>query len=91
MLKFFTTFYNGFLDRVKSLLGSFDPPNSFSWQTLIMLSLFSVFMAWLATGLMRDLLAHFGCIFLILGVYWGTTANKALRIGDVPLSPWITG
>jgi hypothetical protein len=46
----------------------------------------------------ENLLVNFGWIFLIWGVFWGTTAAGQLRIGykdkqkdGFPLSPWITG
>ena len=78
-------------------------PSAFSWQTLIVLFVFSWYMAWLSTftksnGFVANLLANFGWIFLILGVYWATTSSSQLRIGykepskpGFPLSPWITG
>ncbi len=74
------------------------PPSAFSWQTLIVLSLFSYYMALMADGWLENLLTNFGWIFLILGVFWGTTSANQLRIGykenikdGFPLSPWITG
>lgn len=67
------------------------PPSAFSSYTLILLSLFSCFMSWLANGIIENLLANFGWIFLIFGTYWATTATKILWIGKIPLSPWITG
>jgi hypothetical protein len=55
-------------------------------------------MAILGQGWVKNLLVNFGWIFLILGVFWGTTASNQLRIGyknpaqqGFPLSPWITG
>lgn len=73
-------------------------PSAFSWETLIILALFSYYMSWLASGIVEYLLLNFGWIFLILGVFWGTTACNQLRIGyktpadpGFPLSPWITG
>ncbi|HAA30727.1 MAG TPA: hypothetical protein DCE56_27355 [Cyanobacteria bacterium UBA8553] len=76
------------------------PPSAFSWETLILLSLFSFYMEWLARSLyLKNLLDNLGWIFLIGGVYWATTATRFLRIGykakpwtpGFPLSPWITG
>jgi hypothetical protein len=78
-------------------------PSAFSWQTLIILCMFSWYMALLARlsepdGWVGHLLVNFGWIFLILGVFWGTTSSNQLRIGyktpaqpGFPLSPWITG
>ncbi|HEY9652678.1 MAG TPA: DUF5357 family protein [Coleofasciculaceae cyanobacterium] len=67
------------------------PPSAFSSYTLILLSIFSWFMSWLANGIVENLLANLGWIFLIFGTYWATTATKLLWIGKIPLSPWITG
>jgi hypothetical protein len=73
-------------------------PSAFSWQTLIVLSVFSFYMSILADNFVKDLLVNFAWIFLILGVFWGSTACSQLRIGyrtpaepGFPLSPWITG
>lgn len=73
-------------------------PSAFSWQTLIVLSIFSFYMSILAGGLVQGLVVNFAWIFLILGVFWGSTACSQLRIGyktpaepGFPLSPWITG
>ncbi len=91
---------------MKLLLSIYDwlqknvrPPSAFSWQTVILLSVFSYYMAVLATGFVENLLVNFGWIFLIWGVFWGTTSANQLRIGysekerkdGFPLSPWITG
>ncbi len=76
------------------------PPSAFSWETLILLSIFSFYMEWLArSGYLKNLLDNLGWIFLIFGVYWATTSTRFLRIGykakpwtpGFPLSPWITG
>ncbi len=73
-------------------------PSAFSWETLIILSVFSYYMAVLADSWVKHVLVNFGWIFLILGVYWGTTSANQLRIGykfpekeGFPVSPWITG
>lgn len=92
-MKFFLNIYEWLQKKVR-------PPSAFSWETLILLSLFSYYMAFLAsTRFLEDLLLNFGWIFLILGVYWGTTAANQFRVGynpkankdGFPLSPWITG
>ncbi|MGB3208184.1 MAG: DUF5357 family protein [Crinalium sp.] len=67
-----------------------SPPRAFSWETLVLLSLFSCFMAYISTGIVRSFISNCGWIFLIFGVGWGTT-EKRLRIGNIYLSPWITG
>lgn len=66
------------------------PPKAFSWQTLILLSLFSCILSFFATDTVQNILATFGWIFLIWGVAWGTS-EKPFYINDVCLSPWITG
>ncbi len=89
-------FLKGVYDWLKN---NVIPPSAFSWQTLIFLSLFSYYMSWLASDLIEWLLANLAWIFLILGVYWGTTATKFFWIGrddkkkkpGFPISAWITG
>lgn len=66
------------------------PPRAFSWETLVLLSLGSCFAAYISTGIVRTFISNCGWIFLIFGVCWGT-AQKRLRIGNIYLSPWITG
>lgn len=87
-----------FLNIYNWLRKNVNLPSAFSWQTLIVLSAFSFYMAILASGFVKEMLIHFGWIFLILGVYWGTTRANELRIGykdpanpGFPVSPWITG
>ncbi len=86
------------LDTYDWLQKNLKPPSAFSWETLILLSLFSYYMSMLATDIVANLLVNFAWIFLILGVFWGTTAANQFRIGykspqnpGFPLSPWITG
>jgi hypothetical protein len=95
-VKFITSIYNWLQTNISL-------PSAFSWETLIVLSLFSYYMAFLARstqpdGFVGHLLVNLGWIFLILGVYWGTTINHRLRPGykfperqGFPLSPWFTG
>ncbi|MGB3692350.1 MAG: DUF5357 family protein [Spirulinaceae cyanobacterium] len=61
------------------------PPNAYSWQTLIWLSVFSVAMAWIATDWARGFISIFGWLFLITGFSWAAKENS------IPLWPWITG
>ena len=92
-MKFFLSIYEWLQKNVR-------PPSAFSWQTLILLSVFSFYMQWLAASwFIKSLLNNFVWIFLIWGVYWATTSTRFLRIGynkekkqdGFPLSPWITG
>lgn len=89
-----------FLSIYEWLQKTFRPPSAFSWETMIFLSIFSYYMVWLASSReLKELLANFGWIFLIVGVHWGTTSANQLRIGyddkvprdGFPVSPWITG
>ncbi|NEP60073.1 MAG: DUF5357 domain-containing protein [Symploca sp. SIO2G7] len=89
------------VNLIQAAISIFIPSTPFSYQTLFLLSLFSYFMSQLADGIIRKLLLSLVGIFLILGVYWATTANKELWIyrdqkskpkkDGLPLSPWITG
>jgi hypothetical protein len=82
------------MDKVKEIFNTLQklllPPKAFSWQTLILLSVFSCLMAALANDLIRDLLATCGWIFLIFGVGWFTTESP-IYLGGLSLGPWITG
>lgn len=92
-MKFFRDFF-GFLASIPLvgwLIQTFRPPSAFSWQTLFWLSVFSYCMSLLANGIIQELLSNFGWIFLILAVFWGTSASEQWKIGALPLSPWITG
>lgn len=91
MIKLLTDLYNRIFSSINSLVTFLIPENTFSWQTLILLGLFSWIVSVPATSLAEILLYNLGWIFVILGIYWGTSAKKSLRIGDVPLSIWITG
>ena len=82
------------MDRIKEIFDTLQklllPPKAFSWQTLILLSIFSCLMAALAGDFVRSLLATCGWIFLIFGVGWFTTENP-IKVGGLSLGPWITG
>lgn len=91
MIKLLADLYHKIFSSVKSLVNFLIPENPFSWQTPILLGIFSWLMSSPATSLAEILLYNLGWIFVILGIYWGTSAKKSLRIGDVPLSIWITG
>ncbi len=79
--------FRGLFKWLQKLL---SPPRSFSWETLVLLTLFSCFMAYISTGIVRNFISNCGWIFLIFGVGWGT-AQKRLKISNIALSPWITG
>lgn len=76
-------------ERVKKIL---IPPRAYSWQTLIYLSIFSWFMSSISTGFVKDIIAFFGWLFLILGTAWYTTDNPLLIPGtNLPVGALITG
>jgi hypothetical protein len=83
-----------FLDQFWS---QFKPPRSFSWQTLIFLSLYSWGMSLLNsvltdTEFVKDFLATMGWIFLTLGVGWALADFKVEFLGlKIYPGPWITG
>jgi hypothetical protein len=90
-VKFLTELYKWLNNTIK-------PPSAFSWQTLMLLSVFSFYMSVLSTpGFVKEILIDFGWVFLIFGVYWATYTAKFLRIGynekekkdGFTLSPWI--
>ncbi|MGP1382849.1 MAG: DUF5357 family protein [Thainema sp.] len=67
------------------------PPRSFSWQMLLLLSVFSWVLSLLAEA---NWLSHFltngAWLFLISGVNWALLENP-VRIFGLNLGPWITG
>lgn len=68
------------------------PPDPFSWQTLILLSLFSWLISLLIdTPIMRDGLATIGWIFLSLGIGWATVNIKFSILGfKIYPGTWLT-
>jgi drug/metabolite transporter superfamily protein YnfA len=68
------------------------PERAYSWQTLIYLSIFSWIISFLATGIVSDIIAFFGWIFLIAGTAWYTTDDPARIPGTyMPVGAVITG
>lgn len=81
-------------DYLKKNLEAFwdaiTPPYAFSWETLFLLSFFSVVMASATSVKVRDFLSFCGWFFLILGVGWYTSEKKP-KIFNIEVGPWITG
>ncbi|MFQ4141094.1 septal junction protein FraD [Chlorogloeopsis sp. ULAP02] len=76
-------------ERIRKIL---IPPKAYSWQTLIYLSIFSLLMSSLSSGLVRDIIAFCGWLFLIAGTAWYTTDNPLLIPGtNMPVGALITG
>ncbi len=74
------------------------PPQWGSWQTLILLSVFSVIVASLTTSpppqIAQRIISSFGWVFLILGVWWFVyepAVKKKLTFFNFFLGPWIVG
>lgn len=72
------------------------PKQYFAWQTLLLLSLFSVLMAAALESVDEGnpfavrLLSTLSWIFLTSAVWWALEKNP-VRVGSFSISPWITG
>lgn len=67
------------------------PPRSFSWQMLLLLSIFSWVLSLLAEAdWLRHFLTNGAWLFLISGVNWALLENP-VRVFGLNLGPWITG
>ncbi len=80
-------------ETVGQVWKQFKPPRAFSWQTLILISIFTWCVSVVVeTELVRDVLARLGWIFLMLGVGWGMSGARINVLGLVIYpGPWITG
>ena len=88
-MQFFDPFKNAFNEIWKQ----FKPPRERSWQTLILLSIFSWLMSLLTeTPLLREALARIGWVFLTIGVGWALYGTRVNILGfTIAPGPWITG
>lgn len=82
-------------DSITQVRDLVTPKQYFSWQTILMLSLFSWVMAFiaeqtLATNLTVQLLSTGSWIFLTVAIWWAL-ANNPVQIWNISLSAWITG
>ncbi|MBD2360904.1 DUF5357 domain-containing protein [Anabaena minutissima FACHB-250] len=76
-------------ERLKKIL---IPPQAYSWQTLIYLSVFSGAISSFAGGYIRDIIALCGWLFLIAGTAWYTTDDPLKVPGTyMPVGAVITG
>jgi hypothetical protein len=80
-------------ELLEELWNQLRPPRTFSWQTLVLLSLFSWALSILVeTLILKDLLSRFGWLFLTVGVGWALSDNKLNILGlEIQTGPWITG
>ncbi|MCH4904208.1 hypothetical protein GSN00_07365 [Cylindrospermopsis raciborskii CHAB3438] len=88
IIQLFTFIKDLFLGIQKLLM----PPRSFSWQTFIYLSIFSWGISYLATGIIKDIIAFTGWIFLFTGTAWYTTDSPVRVPGTfMPVGALLTG
>lgn len=86
------------MELVRSIKNTVDqifklitPPQYFSWQTLILLSVFSWLMSLLSQAAwLEELLINFAWLFMIAGIHWALVQNP-FRIGGLSIAPWVTG
>ena len=83
-----------FKDAINKIRGLLTPPSYLSWQTLLLLSLFSWGMATLAevseaAPITVGMLSTGSWLFLTIAIWWGLTDNP-IRLGYISVSPWIT-
>ncbi|MBD2440617.1 septal junction protein FraD [Nostoc sp. FACHB-110] len=82
-------FVEDIYDRIRKIL---VPKQAYAWQTLIYLSVFSWALSYFAVGIIRDVIAVCGWLFLIAGTAWYTT-DDPLRVPGtfMPVGAVITG
>jgi Family of unknown function (DUF5357) len=75
--------------RIRKIL---VPSQAYAWQTFIYLSIFSWVLSYFALGMIRDIIAICGWLFLIAGTAWYTT-DDPLRVPGtfMPVGAVITG
>ena len=81
-------------DAVNSIRGLVTPPRYLSWQTCLLLSLFSWFMATFAEATESadgtvTLISTFSWLFLTIAI-WRALIENPVKVGSFSLSPWIT-
>jgi hypothetical protein len=82
--------------KLKTLLW---PDRYFAWQTLLLLSLFSLLMAAALDAIAGpnevpfsvDVLSTLSWIFFTAAIWWALEDQDPIKINDFSLSPWITG
>ena len=78
-------------DQIRKRL---QAPSWASWQTFISLSVFSVIVASMTNSPIQAIIANFGWVFLVIGVWWFTydeTVKKKLTFNGLFTGPWIVG
>lgn len=91
MVNVMVSFFKNTVQIVGQTFQQVKPPRSFSWQMLLLLSVFSWALSLFAQA---DWLSHFltngAWLFLISGVNWALLENPVKLFG-LNLGPWITG
>ncbi len=77
---------------IQDLRKKLTPPQFASWQTLLLMSAFSVLLAGATDSWVRELISNCGWIWLILSAWWFVYEyKKALTFSDWFSGPWIVG
>jgi Family of unknown function (DUF5357) len=75
---------------IQDLRKQLTPPRWDSWQTLLLLSMFSALLGGVADPPVENIIASCGWVWLILGVWWFVYEyKKALTFGGWFAGPWI--
>lgn len=86
--------FSGLREELRTLL---IPKEYFAWQTLLLLSLFSLFVAAAIDSieghdpLAVNILTNMCWIFFTSAVWWALSETNPIEINRFSLSPWITG
>jgi len=77
----------------KALWDQLKPPQAFSWQTLVWLSVFAWLLSFLTvTEVVEEILSWLGWLFLTFGVGWATWDTRINFFGwMVRPGPWLAG
>lgn len=81
-------------EAFKQVRTQMQPPQWASWQTFVLLSIFSAIVASMTSAFVQSIISCFGWVFLILGVWWFTyepPVKKKLTFNKLFVGPWITG
>ncbi len=85
-----------FQDFTKQFRESLWPKTIFAWQTLLLLSLFSLVIAAIlqalpnSVGWAVELLTTFSWMFFTAAIWWLLT-DKPIKVNDYSIGPWIVG
>ena len=85
-------FFEDLQQQARALLW---PGKYFAWQTLLLLSLFSLIVAAALDvpedAFALDVLTTLSWMFFTAAVWWALSENKIKPIGNYSVSPWVTG